>query len=53
MRKALTILAAAVDILPLVDIATDLIAKRKPREAEKENDSVTEEKEPVPATVES
>ena len=53
MKKALTILAAAVDVLLLIDIATDLIAKRKARKAQKENDSTTEEEEPVPATVES
>ena len=54
MKKALTILAAAVDVLLLIDIASDLIAKRKARKAQKELDSATEivEEEPAPVLAE-
>ena len=49
MSKALKILTAAVDVLLLIDIASDLVRKYKERKAGKNNTvSPDTEEEPIP-----
>ena len=50
MSKALKILTAAVDILLLIDIASDLWKKYKERKAAKQNNTISPDnkEEPIP-----
>ena len=48
MSKALKILTAAVDVLLLIDIASDLVRKYRERKAEKNTVSPDTKEEPIP-----
>lgn len=51
MLKALRILTIAVDILLILDVASDLVRKCKERKAKKDNEPISTEKGPEPAPV--
>ncbi len=53
MSKALKILTAAVDVLLLIDIASDLWKKYKERKAAKQNNTISPETEEEPVVEEA